>query len=94
MELSVRNRVNNPERFIWMVLKRHFSFITPMLTPEDRENINQAGWVAALESDFNFRKSYNACQREMYALCKAKGFRRTRTNKWILKELEGINYEV
>jgi len=94
--MNKRNRVNNPEKFIWMVLKRHFSFVIPVLSKEDREDINQSGWVAALESGYDFHKSYNACQREIYSLAKHKGFRRTRQNNWKLREvfLGGTKNEV
>ena len=84
------NKINNPEKFIWGVLKRHFPFLIECTIYGDRtliEDINQTGWLACLEGNFDFKASYNACQRELYALAKQLGFRRTRDNHWKIKEI-------
>ncbi len=83
-----RTKVDHPEKFIWMVLKRHFSFLMCAVR-NDRtlvEDINQTGWVCFLEGKKEFKACYNSCQRELYALAKQLGFRRTQENKWILRE--------
>ena len=99
MRKAVRNKkVNNPEKFIWMVLKRHFPFLREWVEDcafrGDRsliEDINQTGWVAYLDTNGEFKPCYNACQRKLYNLSKQLGFRRTHNNHWWRREVGGLD---
>ena len=83
-----RNRVGNAEKLIWTVVKQHFSFLKLIMRRDKEmvEDINQISEVALLESNGDFKRFCNACQRGLYALARARGFRRTRENKWINSE--------
>lgn len=84
-------KIRDPEKLMWVVLKRNFPFLF-FVIERDRsliDDINQSAQLAfyATGGD-DFKEFWNYCQRELYSLSKAIGFRRTKKNKWIMKEIE------
>ena len=82
--------VRFPEKLIWTVVRRHFPFLMVVVEHDQSwiDDINQTAWLCFYQTGGNnFRDFYNACQRELYRLAKALGFRRTRKNQWIIKEV-------
>lgn len=83
------NQVRNPTSLVFVIMYRNFPFLRYALERDHSlaADIRQIGWLA-FYSTTNFRDFWNFCQRELYALAKALGFRRTRKNHWWLREVE------
>jgi hypothetical protein len=83
--------IRDPEKMMWSVLKQNFPFLLLAVERDQTliDDINQSAELAfyATGGD-DFRAFWNYCQRELYALAKALGFRRTRQNQWQIKEFE------
>lgn len=86
------NRVREAEKLIWSIVKQHFVFLKELVRRDSGlvDDINQVAQVAHLESNGDFKQFYNSCQRGLYALARARGWRRTRKNAWINNEQFGI----
>jgi hypothetical protein len=87
--------VHDPEKLMWSVLKRHFPFLL-LAVERDKtliDDINQSAQLAFYATGGKFKPFWNFCQRELYALAKALGFRRLRENRWIVKEFDTYDEE-
>lgn len=84
----MRNTVRDPEGLaLWILLKR-FPFMRRIIIPTQQVwDVRQIGWLAYYETGGEYRHFCRRVQRELYALVRANGFRRTRQNTWIVSEV-------
>ena len=93
-KIETEKLIRNPEKLIWAVVRKNFPFLLIMIEkdPSWVDDINQSAWLAFYATGGNdFRGFWNYCQRELYALAKAAGYRRKKKNEWFYKEGKNKN---